>query len=29
LIQLFDGTELSKYLTDEELTEFDALVGEK
>jgi succinate dehydrogenase / fumarate reductase flavoprotein subunit len=29
LIQLFDRTELSKYLTDEELGEFDALVGEK
>jgi succinate dehydrogenase / fumarate reductase flavoprotein subunit len=29
LIQLFDRTELSKYLTDEELAEFDALVGEK
>ncbi|MDQ7910490.1 fumarate reductase/succinate dehydrogenase flavoprotein subunit [Phytohabitans sp. ZYX-F-186] len=28
LIQLFDRTELSKYLTDEELAEFDALAEE-
>jgi succinate dehydrogenase / fumarate reductase, flavoprotein subunit len=28
LIQLFDRTELSKYLTDDELAEFDQLVGE-
>jgi succinate dehydrogenase / fumarate reductase flavoprotein subunit len=28
LIQLFDRTELSKYLTDDELAEYDALAGE-
>ena len=28
LIQLFDRTELSKYLTDEELADFDALTGD-
>jgi succinate dehydrogenase / fumarate reductase flavoprotein subunit len=28
LIQLFDRAELSKYLTEDELAEFDALVGE-
>jgi len=28
LIKLFDRTELSKYLTEDELTEYDALVGE-
>ncbi len=28
LITLFERTELSKYLTDDEMTEFDALVGE-
>jgi succinate dehydrogenase / fumarate reductase flavoprotein subunit len=28
LIKLFDRTELSKYVTDDELTEYDALVGE-
>jgi succinate dehydrogenase / fumarate reductase flavoprotein subunit len=27
LIQLFDRVELSKYLTDEELAEFDAAAG--
>jgi succinate dehydrogenase / fumarate reductase flavoprotein subunit len=28
LIKLFDRTELSKYLTEEELAEYDALTGE-
>jgi succinate dehydrogenase / fumarate reductase flavoprotein subunit len=28
LIQLFDRAELSKYLTEDELVDFDALVGE-
>ena len=28
LIQLFDRAELSKYLTEDELADFDALVGE-
>jgi succinate dehydrogenase / fumarate reductase flavoprotein subunit len=28
LIKLFDRTELSKYVTEEELAEFDALAGE-
>jgi succinate dehydrogenase / fumarate reductase flavoprotein subunit len=28
LITLFDRTELSKYLTDDELTDYDRLVGE-
>ena len=28
LIELFDRTELSKYMTDEELADFDALAEE-
>jgi succinate dehydrogenase / fumarate reductase flavoprotein subunit len=28
LITLFDRTELSKYLTDDELAQYDALSGE-
>ena len=28
LIQLFDRAELSKYMTDDELANYDALVGE-
>ena len=28
LIQLFDRAELSKYLTEDEIADFDALVGE-
>ena len=29
LIKLFDRTELSKYVTEDELAEYDVLLGEK